>query len=198
MIPQYYLWVCSLENTWNILVRIALSSALRLPGIHLSIIPSCWIVLHHMESMSTWLYQHTLRYVMSVTIFGVLDKWLANRDVYMQFVSSLALCVPELQWLDPSVPFSTLQLENNAQPAIITKDLCMVVYGRDSRTIPRSLRHLFSGSYKNAEANRICGVYETVLKRAAEAGSPGLWFSPDRCREVVMGCPSCPEPSYFG
>lgn len=74
----------------------------------------------------------------------------------------------------------------------------MVVYGRDSRTIPRSLRHLFSGSYKNAEANRICGVYETVLKRAAEAGSPGLWFSPDRCREVVMGCPSCPEPSYFG
>ncbi|KAK3867494.1 hypothetical protein Pcinc_027049 [Petrolisthes cinctipes] len=70
-----------------------------------------------------------------------------------------------------------LELENNAQPAIITKDLCMVVYGRDSRTIPRSLRHLFSGnygSYKNVEANRICGVYETVLKRAAEAGSPGL------------------------
>ncbi|XP_050723708.1 kinesin-like protein unc-104 isoform X3 [Eriocheir sinensis] len=63
-----------------------------------------------------------------------------------------------------------LELENNAQPAIITKDLCMVVYGRDSRTIPRSLRHIFSGSYKNAEANRICGVYETVLKRAAEAG----------------------------
>ncbi|XP_076053656.1 kinesin family member unc-104 isoform X4 [Oratosquilla oratoria] len=67
-----------------------------------------------------------------------------------------------------------LELENCAQPAIITKDLCMVVYGRDSRTIPRSLRHLFSGSYKNAEANRISGVYETVLKRAAEAGSPGL------------------------
>ncbi|XP_071516816.1 kinesin-like protein unc-104 isoform X8 [Panulirus ornatus] len=67
-----------------------------------------------------------------------------------------------------------LELENNAQPAIITKDLCMVVYGRDSRTIPRSLRHIFSGSYKIAEANRICGVYETVLKRAAEAGSPGL------------------------
>lgn len=88
-----------------------------------------------------------------------------------------------------------LQLENNAQPAIITKDLCMVVYGRDSRTIPRSLRHLFSGnygSYKNAEANRICGVYETVLKRAAEAGSPGLWFSPDRCREVVKGLPNQP------
>lgn len=67
-----------------------------------------------------------------------------------------------------------LELENCGQPAIVTKDLCMVVYGRDSRTIPRSLRHIFSGSYKNAEANRICGVYETVLKRASEAGSPGL------------------------
>ena len=65
------------------------------------------------------------------------------------------------------------QLENCAQPAIITKDLCMVVCGRDSRTYPRSLKHLFSGSYKNAEANRISGVYETTLKRAAEAGSPG-------------------------
>ncbi|KAB7504192.1 Kinesin-like protein [Armadillidium nasatum] len=67
-----------------------------------------------------------------------------------------------------------LELENCAQPAIITKDLCMVVWGRDSRTIPRSLKQMFSGSYKNAEANRISGIYETVLKRAAEAGSPGL------------------------
>ncbi|RXG56764.1 Kinesin-like protein, partial [Armadillidium vulgare] len=67
-----------------------------------------------------------------------------------------------------------VRLENCAQPAIITKDLCMVVWGRDSRTIPRSLKQMFSGSYKNAEANRISGIYETVLKRAAEAGSPGL------------------------
>lgn len=49
----------------------------------------------------------------------------------------------------------------------------MVIYGRDARTGPRSLKHLFSGNYRNAEANRLSGVYELVLKRASEAGSPG-------------------------
>lgn len=49
----------------------------------------------------------------------------------------------------------------------------MIIYGRDARIGPRSLKHLFSGSYRNAEANRLSGVYELVLKRASEAGSPG-------------------------
>lgn len=49
----------------------------------------------------------------------------------------------------------------------------MVIYGRDARTGPRSLKHLFSGNYKNSEANRLSGIYELVLKRASEAGSPG-------------------------
>jgi hypothetical protein len=64
-------------------------------------------------------------------------------------------------------------LENCGRPAIITKDLSMVIYGRDARTGPRSLKHLFTGSYRNVEANRLSGVYELVLKRASEAGSPG-------------------------
>lgn len=67
-----------------------------------------------------------------------------------------------------------VELENCAQPAVITKDLCLVIYGRDARTAPRSLKALFSGSYKNSEANRITGVYELALKRAAESGSPGV------------------------
>uniref|UniRef100_T1HYD7 Kinesin-like protein unc-104 n=1 Tax=Rhodnius prolixus TaxID=13249 RepID=T1HYD7_RHOPR len=67
-----------------------------------------------------------------------------------------------------------LEMENCGRPAIITKDLSMVIYGRDARTGPRSLKHLFSGSYRNAEANRLSGVYELVLKRASEAGSPGV------------------------
>lgn len=49
----------------------------------------------------------------------------------------------------------------------------MVMYSRDARTGPRSFKHLFSGNYRNAEANRLSGVYELVLKRASEAGSPG-------------------------
>lgn len=63
-----------------------------------------------------------------------------------------------------------LELENCARPAIITKDLSMVMYGRDARTGPRSLKNLFSGSYRNAEANRLSGVYELLLRRATEAG----------------------------
>ncbi|KAJ8959613.1 hypothetical protein NQ318_021799 [Aromia moschata] len=67
-----------------------------------------------------------------------------------------------------------LELENCGRPAIITKDLSMIMYGRDARTGPRSLKHLFSGSYRNAEANRLSGVYELLLRRASEAGSPGV------------------------
>ncbi|KRT82690.1 Kinesin, partial [Oryctes borbonicus] len=67
-----------------------------------------------------------------------------------------------------------LELENCGRPAIITKDLSMVIYGRDARTAPRTLKHLFSGNYRNAEANRLSGVYELLLRRASEAGSPGV------------------------
>ncbi|XP_076760932.1 kinesin family member unc-104 isoform X4 [Xylocopa sonorina] len=67
-----------------------------------------------------------------------------------------------------------LELENCGRPAIVTKDLSMIIYGRDARVGPRSLKHLFSGSYRNQEANRLSGVYELVLRRSSEAGSPGV------------------------
>ncbi|XP_020283815.1 kinesin-like protein unc-104 isoform X8 [Pseudomyrmex gracilis] len=63
-----------------------------------------------------------------------------------------------------------LELENCGRPAIITKDLSMIIYGRDARVGPRSFKHLFSGSYRNQEANRLSGVYELVLRRSSEAG----------------------------
>ncbi|KAL9914671.1 kinesin family member unc-104 isoform 2-T2 [Glossina fuscipes fuscipes] len=67
-----------------------------------------------------------------------------------------------------------LELDSCARPAIITKDLSMIIYGRDARTAPRSLKHLFSGQYRNPEANRLTGVYELSLRRASDAGSPGV------------------------
>ncbi|XP_063696569.1 kinesin-like protein unc-104 isoform X4 [Culicoides brevitarsis] len=67
-----------------------------------------------------------------------------------------------------------LELENCARPAIITKDLSMIIYGRDARTGPLSFKRLFSGQYRNPEANRLSGVYELSLRRASEAGSPGV------------------------
>ncbi|XP_043279198.1 kinesin-like protein unc-104 isoform X4 [Venturia canescens] len=63
-----------------------------------------------------------------------------------------------------------LELENCGRPAIVTKDLSMIIYGRDARVGPRSLKHLFTGNYKNQEANRLSGVYELVLRRSSEAG----------------------------
>lgn len=77
--------------------------------------------------------------------------------------------------------FIYFQLENCARPAIITKDLSMIIYGRDARTGPRSLKHLFSGQYRNPEANRLSGVYELSLRRASDAGSPGRSSKCSRC-----------------
>jgi kinesin family protein 1 len=48
----------------------------------------------------------------------------------------------------------------------------MIVYGRDGRLGPR-IKHLFQGTFRNPEANRLTGVYEMVLRRGVE-GSPGL------------------------
>lgn len=47
----------------------------------------------------------------------------------------------------PPVP-PLLQLDHCIQPAIITKDICMVFYSRDAKiSPPRSLRNLFGSGY---------------------------------------------------
>lgn len=44
--------------------------------------------------------------------------------------------------------FLSLQLDHCIQPAIITKDICMVFYSRDAKiSPPRSLRNLFGSGY---------------------------------------------------
>ncbi|NWR83794.1 KIF1B protein, partial [Furnarius figulus] len=70
----------------------------------------------------------------------------------------------------------TNQMENCTQPAIITKDFCMVFYSRDAKLpASRSIRNLFgSGSLRASESNRVTGVYELSLCRVADAGSPGM------------------------
>ncbi|KAL4608344.1 kinesin-like protein KIF1A [Arapaima gigas] len=69
-----------------------------------------------------------------------------------------------------------LEMENCTQPAVITKDFCMVFYSRDARLpASRSIRNLFgSGSLKASESNRVTGVYELSLCHLADAGSPGM------------------------
>lgn len=57
------------------------------------------------------------------------------------------------------------------RPVIITKDLSMVIYGRDARIGPRSLKNLFYG--RSGTTNRMSALYELSLKCANKAGSPG-------------------------
>ncbi|KAG5677928.1 hypothetical protein PVAND_007642 [Polypedilum vanderplanki] len=67
---------------------------------------------------------------------------------------------------------SYLELENCLRPVIITKDLSMIIYGRDARIGPRSLKSLFSG--RSGTTNRSSATYELSLKCANKAGSPGV------------------------
>ncbi|XP_056270572.1 kinesin-like protein KIF1A isoform X2 [Pseudoliparis swirei] len=69
-----------------------------------------------------------------------------------------------------------LEMENCTQPAIITKDICMVFYSRDTKlSATRSIRNLFgTGSLRAADGNRVTGVYEVSLCNLADAGSPGM------------------------
>ncbi|XP_076582773.1 kinesin-like protein KIF1A isoform X16 [Chaetodon auriga] len=69
-----------------------------------------------------------------------------------------------------------LEMENCIQPAVITKDICMVFYSRDTKlSASRSIRNLFgTGSLRAADGNRVTGVYEVSLCNLADAGSPGM------------------------
>ncbi|XP_049578623.1 kinesin-like protein KIF1A isoform X13 [Syngnathus scovelli] len=69
-----------------------------------------------------------------------------------------------------------LELEKCTQPAVVTKDVCMVFYSRDTKlSASRSIRNLFgAGSFRAADGNRVTGVYELSLCHLADAGSPGM------------------------
>ncbi|XP_028158332.1 kinesin-like protein unc-104 isoform X2 [Ostrinia furnacalis] len=61
-----------------------------------------------------------------------------------------------------------LEVENCGRPAIITKDLSVVVVGREARS-GRSLKRALFGP-RAARADRIAGLYELSLHRALEPG----------------------------
>uniref|UniRef100_A0A8C5W8A5 plus-end-directed kinesin ATPase n=1 Tax=Leptobrachium leishanense TaxID=445787 RepID=A0A8C5W8A5_9ANUR len=69
-----------------------------------------------------------------------------------------------------------LELDHCIQPAVITKDVCMIFYSRDAKiSPPRSLRSLFGSSYsKSPDCNKVTGVYELSLCKMADTGSPGM------------------------
>ncbi|XP_041129440.1 kinesin-like protein KIF1B isoform X10 [Polyodon spathula] len=69
-----------------------------------------------------------------------------------------------------------LELDHCIQPAVITKDVCMVFYSRDAKiSPPGSLKSLFGRGYsKSPDCNRVTGIYELSLCKMADTGSPGM------------------------
>ncbi|KAJ1373413.1 hypothetical protein KIN20_035803 [Parelaphostrongylus tenuis] len=66
-----------------------------------------------------------------------------------------------------------MELEGCTQPAVITKDLCVLIYARDSKisAASRFCRSLIGGISKSPEMNRVPGVYQLCLKNACDSGA---------------------------
>ncbi|KAK0061238.1 kinesin-like protein unc-104 isoform X10, partial [Biomphalaria pfeifferi] len=67
-----------------------------------------------------------------------------------------------------------LEVENCAQPACITKDLCMVVHSRDTKiSAPsprfRALKSLF-GVTRYPDCGKVSGIYELLLRQYSDSG----------------------------
>jgi kinesin family protein 1 len=71
-----------------------------------------------------------------------------------------------------------VEMENFAQPACVTKDLCLVLYPRDATRVnlTQSIRSFIYGSAPKSEkdANKVSGIYRLTVKHAADSASPGL------------------------
>uniref|UniRef100_A0A8C5WBI5 plus-end-directed kinesin ATPase n=1 Tax=Microcebus murinus TaxID=30608 RepID=A0A8C5WBI5_MICMU len=74
-----------------------------------------------------------------------------------------------------------IEMENCTQPAVVTKDFCMVFYSRDAKLPASRSPKLFdsassraSHSCSEVHHNRVTGVYELSLCHVADAGSPGM------------------------
>ncbi|CAI5442480.1 unnamed protein product [Caenorhabditis angaria] len=66
-----------------------------------------------------------------------------------------------------------MELEGCAQPAVITKDLCLLIYARDSKisAASRFCRSLIGGISKSPEMNRVPGVYQLCQKDGSDSGA---------------------------
>ncbi|CAD5217128.1 unnamed protein product [Bursaphelenchus xylophilus] len=66
-----------------------------------------------------------------------------------------------------------MEVENSPHPAVITKDLCMVIYARDSKisAASRFCRSLMGSISKSPEMNRVPGIYMLSMKELGDTGA---------------------------
>ncbi|KRZ73650.1 Kinesin-like protein, partial [Trichinella papuae] len=104
--------------------------------------------------------------------------------VYYQFEAAWDSSLHNSPLLNRVTPFGEqvfmtvslyMEIENCTQLAVISKDLVVVLYSRDSKlsAASRSIRSLLAGSFHYPERNKVSGVYELLLKEAVDSGSPG-------------------------
>ncbi|KAL1234163.1 Kinesin-like protein [Trichinella pseudospiralis] len=102
--------------------------------------------------------------------------------VYYQFEAAWDSSLHNSPLLNRVTPFGEqvfmtvslyMEIENCTQLAVISKDLVVVLYSRDSKlsAASRSIRSLLAGSFHYPERNKVSGVYELLLKEAVDSGS---------------------------
>ncbi|KRY33907.1 Kinesin-like protein [Trichinella spiralis] len=117
----------------------------------------------------------------------VLSLGLFPGRVYYQFEAAWDSSLHNSPLLNRVTPFGEqvfmtvslyMEIENCTQLAVISKDLVVVLYSRDSKlsAASRSIRSLLAGSFHYPERNKVSGVYELLLKEAVDSGSPGTWW----------------------
>lgn len=83
--------------------------------------------------------------------------------------------------LSPNPPPQPLQMENCTQPAVITKDFCMVFHSRDAKLpASRSIRNLFGSGSLRASERWACP--REVARRPAVPHSGPSEDGPDSAR----------------
>lgn len=81
-----------------------------------------------------------------VTPYG--EKIFMTLSAYLEVSLKVLSLDVEHRWRNVADSVSSSQLDHCIQPAIITKDICMVFYSRDAKiSPPRSLRNLFGSGY---------------------------------------------------
>lgn len=132
------------------LPRSGLSTASRLCGTARCTTPSCWTESLLMGRRFTWLCPRISRSVSSLCCL---------------------ICSHPTE-IDTLTCLLSSQLDHCIQPAIITKDICMVFYSRDAKiSPPRSLRNLFVSGYSKtpdwykALACHILTLLNTQIKK---------------------------------
>jgi len=69
-----------------------------------------------------------------------------------------------------------IDMEKCTQPVVVTKDICLIMYGRDARIFPRSNARTFKQlfNFRQETLSRSSGVFELILRRVIDTASPGV------------------------